>query len=204
MALAVEADVRGVLSEEREKKMVRAVNLAWQGWWDCNIRSQCPHARTRANIYFDLLMKRLQEEFASDPKAKFIYKNESFKIVFDDLVVVRFKKADDKGFGSNVPTEESLSFCEQEACIPGLLPDLQKVEIVYHLNVTQTAISAVVVQARDGEMRLWSYKLDMAANMGAAATVILLPQQPTPTTSSPTGDMVKPKESRQDKKLQDN
>jgi hypothetical protein len=108
--------------------------------------------------------------------------------VFDDKVLARFKKADEEGFGRNVPTQAVMMFCEAQADIPGL-PGLQKIEVLYHLDDLQTYISGISVQARDGDMRLWAYRLD--ASDGSQAPLPFPPPSPRPPYDA--SDLVHPR-----------
>jgi hypothetical protein len=87
-----------------------------------------------------------------------IRRDETAKFVVADQVVLRFKKADDRGLGSNIPTQASLEFTEQQYELPGM-PDVHKIEVVYALNRLQTQIDRVVAVARDGDALLWDYAI---------------------------------------------
>ena len=88
-----------------------------------------------------------------------IIKDETAKFLFDDRLLVRFKKDDGSGLGSNIETQAVLTFTDPQLVIPGL-PDVQKVDVVYRLNDLQTKIQSVAVSARDNAVRLWSYEID--------------------------------------------
>jgi hypothetical protein len=189
MTIAVEEDVRGVLGPEREEKIERALARAWEDWFEDPRRSMYSRwPRTRANMVFERIAARLQEEFADDPQVQFHFQDETIKVVFDDSVLVRFKKADEDGFGCNITTQATIAFCEAQADLPGL-PGLQKVEILYHLNDLQTYVSGITVQARDGDMRLWAYSLDAS---GAAQAPLPFPAPP-PRPPYDASDLVRPR-----------
>jgi hypothetical protein len=188
MTVAVESDVRQTLYTEREVKIARAFRAAWADWLDDPRRHQYRWARTRACIVFEHISARLQAEFADDPGVRFFFQDETIKIVFDDRVLVRCKKADDDGFGQNIPTQAAMTFCDAQGELPGL-SGYQKVEILYHLNDVQTLISAITVQARDGDMRLWEYELGAAD--GAAALPFIPPSVPPPKYDA--SELVRPR-----------
>jgi hypothetical protein len=183
-----EDDTRRVVTLVREAKLSRAFSEAWK-----DVRKDLGRysiwARTRANMMFERLAVRLQEAFIDDPGVRFEFANETVKITFDDKIVARVKKADSRGLGHNVQTETNDLFCDQSDMLPGFEP-LDKIEIVYVLNMYGTEIKRVMVQARDGEVLLWAYKIDDAA-LGTAAPVQPLPTPPAPPTTA--DDLVQPR-----------
>lgn len=194
MAAAVETDVRKILSPERVEKIRKAYSLAWDDWMKGPDKAKySTFARTRATMVFERLVARLLEVFSDDPGMKHFFKDETVKFVFDDKVVLRAKKGDERGLGSNIETQASLDFCSQQADIPGL-EGHQKVDVLYLLNKTATAIENIVVQARDGVVKLWEYSL----TKDAPANVIPIPLPEMPNTTAE--DMVKPKKSSEKKK----
>lgn len=191
MAVAIEGDVRAVLHPTREAKIARALTKAWQDWIDNPHRSLYSRwPRTRANMVFERIADRLQEEFADDLGVHFHFQDETIKVVFDDRIIVRFKKADEDGFGINIPTQATIAFCEAQAELPGL-PGLQKVEILYHLNELGTIIAGITAQARDGEMRLWAYPLAGGEADPASEPLPLPPPAPRPLYDA--ADLVSPR-----------
>lgn len=190
MAIPIEREVRGVVSPAREVKIAKAIALAWNDWYeDPKQRAQYGRwGRTRANMVFERMAARLQEVFADDLRVRFYFQDETIKVVFDDRLLVRFKKADEDGFGRNIPTQAAIAFCEPQADLPGL-PGLQKVEVLYHLNDLETYIAGITVQARDGDMRLWAYSLDAS---GAAQPPLPLPAPP-PRPPYDASDLVRPR-----------
>lgn len=180
-----EDDVRKVLTPERAAKLYRAIREAW-----ADVQqdiSRYPHwPRTRAAMVFERLKIRLQEQFATDTGVYFAFADETMKVVIDGKLVARCKKADNRGLGHNVPTEANDLFIEQ-----GCLFEAQdKVEVVYVLNTYATDISKVLVQARDGDVRLWAYEIDDAA-LGASTPLTPMPPRPMPPSSA--DDLVQPR-----------
>jgi len=189
MAIPIEVEVRDVLHLDREAKIERAFMRAWQDWLDNPQRAMYSRwPRTRANMLFERIADRLQEEFADDPGVQFHFQDETIKAAFDDRVLARFKKADEEGFGKNVPTQAVMMFCEAQADLPGM-PGLQKVEVLYHLDDLRTYISGISVQARDGDMRLWAYRLD--ASEGGQPPLPFPPPPPLPPYDA--SDLVHPR-----------
>jgi hypothetical protein len=179
-----EDDTRRIITGPREAKIYQAFQEAWEDVRKDRSRYSI-WPRTRANMVFERLAVRLQEQFIDDPSVRFEFANETVKIIFDDKIVVRVKKADGRGLGHNVQTGMNDLFCDQAGFGP-----LDKIEIVYVLNVFETEIKRVMVQARDGDVRLWAYQMGDAA-LGTTAPVTPLPPQPLPPSTA--DDLVQPR-----------
>jgi hypothetical protein len=93
------------------------------------------------------------------------------------------------GLGHNVRTDANDLFCDQ-ATLAFAAP-LDKIEIVYVVNKLGTEISKVLVQARDGETRLWAYEIDDTA-LATVAPVTPLPT-PAPSVVPDVADLVQPR-----------
>ena len=85
-------------------------------------------------MVFDFIKRRALEEFDGDPNIRAIPKGQTAHFLFRDQVLVRFKKANVSGLGSNIETQAVLDFIDHEQTIPGSLPDLFRVEVCYHLD----------------------------------------------------------------------
>jgi hypothetical protein len=80
MAIPVEIEVRGVLRPDREAKIERAIMHAWQDWLDNPQRAMYSRwPRTRANMVFERIADRLQEEFSGDPSVQFHFEDETIR-----------------------------------------------------------------------------------------------------------------------------
>lgn len=136
-------DVRKIITPIREAKIYRAFHQAWTDWVQDRARySRWP--RTRANMFFERLAIRLQEQFADDPGFHFTFHNETVKIVVDQKLLARCKKADGRGLGHNIQTGANDLFCDQASL--SIVVPFDKVEIVYVVNKLGTEISKVLVQ----------------------------------------------------------
>lgn len=196
MATTNESEVRAILTPDREAKIDRAYNQAWNDWSDSPHKPKLSRwPRTRANNVFEYLVNYLIEEFSSDAGVRFIFHTETFKLIFDERLVVRFKYASKRGLGANVDTQAVFDYCDPQTDLPGM-PSLQKVEIDYNLNVTETAIAEIAVIARNGKKRLWSYNINATGAAGAEVVPLLPPSQPVPSVE----DMVTPRRTKKAKK----
>jgi hypothetical protein len=169
----VEADeevVRSVLAPY-ETKLFRAVHDAWDEWKALELGGRLLFpARSRACLVHDFMVQRACAAFSGDSAVRVIRRDETAKFVFADQVLLRFKKADDTGLGSNIETQATLNFVEQQQELPGI-PNVHKVEAVYILNKLSTQIERIVVVARDGDVRLWDYVIAPATT----AEIVTLP-----------------------------
>jgi hypothetical protein len=177
MIRAVEEIVRGVL-RSYEDAIFKVVHGAWSDWRELPLGGRLLFpGRTRACLVHDFMVQRAIAAWTGARAVRVIRQDETAKFVVADQVLLRFKKADDRGLGSNIPTQASLIFTEQQYDLPGI-PNVHKIEVVYVLNRLQTQIDRVVVVARDGDDLLWDYVIAPATT----AEVISLPTQ----TSEPT------------------
>jgi hypothetical protein len=158
--MITEQTAREIITTERATAIHKSFHQAWNDVRKDRSRYAIWN-RTRANMVFERLAVRLQENFANDNGVSFSFANETVRALFDDKINARCKKADDRGLGHNVPTVANDLFCAQSS-LPGLEPP-GKIEIVYVLNFFGTEISRIMVQARDGDARLWAYEIDDAA-----------------------------------------
>jgi hypothetical protein len=185
--MTTEDDVRAILDGVRQAKLYRAIHAAWEDVQPD--RPKYPYwPRTRANMHFERMAARLQEQFADDPGVKFVFANETVKIIFDQKLMARCKKADNRGLGHNVPTFTNDLFCAQSS----FLAPLGQVEVVYFLDDYATEIREIVVQARDGDARLWFFPIDDTA-LAPTVPVVPLPTSPAPATTADVESMVQPR-----------
>lgn len=156
MTEADENVVRSILAPY-EAKLFQTVHGAWDDWKALGLGGRLLFpGRTRACLVHDFMVQRANAIFSGDPVVRMVRRDETAKFVFANQVALRFKKADDNGLGSNIETEATLDFVEQQQELPGI-PNVHKVEVVYILNKLRTQIERVVVVARDGDVRLWNY-----------------------------------------------
>lgn len=156
MEYPTEDEVREIL-REHEERLDRALRLAWDDWLKVPNRSRY-RARTRANMVFDFICVRINEAFEGVDGVRVLNRHDTMKVVFRDRLLVRFKKANRDGLGSNIPTQEVLRFIDPQLNLPGL-SDAIRVEITYRLDPLATRIASLAVTARERFRKLWSYEL---------------------------------------------
>lgn len=169
MTLADQTAVEATL-KDFEPALLRIVHGAWAEVRKLPLEAPLEFARTRACLVQDIMVRRAKAEFADDPRVRMVSRDETVKFVFDEAVIARFKKADASGLGSNIQTQAVMQFVDQQQELPGL-PDVHKIEVLYHLNKLQTQIEHVMVVARDDDQMLWDYPL----RAGESAQVVMFP-----------------------------
>lgn len=156
-----EALVRSVLGKNGRDKVIRA---AVAGAWDTFLEKYPERAwwrrkTTRAGLVWEHSVENAIAAFSDDPGVKPIPHDDTVSIIFDQLVLLRFKKADLELRTRNYPTPLANMFHQHEARLPGF-EDLQRVEAAYVLNQFQTRIDWVGIVARDKKKTIWNWELD--------------------------------------------
>jgi hypothetical protein len=99
-----------------EQRLRTCIDRAWADYLTISIRHKFRFTRTRANIVFDLIAGNVLVEL-----------DETIKLLVDDVLLLRIKKANEAGLGSNISTQAVIELVSQEPEIPRLLPDLHKI-----------------------------------------------------------------------------
>ena len=158
---------------------------AWDDWrkspqsavWRCK--------RGRANFVWEQIIHRAHIAFDGRPEVRIISGHETFSFLARDRVLFRCKLGDETGLSKNFPTQLALAYHDQDADLFGL-PKVHRVEIVYTLNKLETAISDVLVVARNDDAVLWTYSLQ-----DPGAEVIPLELATKPKKQTPSKDLVR-------------
>jgi hypothetical protein len=117
------------------------------------------------------------------------------KFLFRGQVLVRLKKANKRGLGSNIATQATIEFIDPQ--LPLLeLPPIFHVEVLYEENNLATQIQSVSAACRQGNHRLWSYELEKpsAATVTPLATQVVV--NPEPAYVQPREKSEKPEDER--------
>lgn len=107
MPIANQDEVKAILADF-ETRLQSVVDRAWAEWREHPNKGRYLFARTRANILFDSIARMAMEEFDEDPNIHMIVKNQTVQFLFRDQVLVRFKKGNSSGVGSNIETQAVL------------------------------------------------------------------------------------------------
>ena len=197
MPVPKQEDVKAVLTDF-ETRLRAVVDRAWQDWqMEPNKGRFVFLPRVRAVVVFDFIARHAVTEFDKDPHIKVIFKGQqTLHFLFKNKVLVRFKKGNAKGVGSNIRTQAVLDFIDPQRTIPGLVPEIMKVEVCYAPDSIGLAIEEVAVVARNRVQRIWAYPLDRGVSAGK---VIDMPSRP-PDMSPP---VVEPRQPKPEEKPQD-
>lgn len=173
------------------------VEKAWQEWEAFPQRAILVFPkRFRANFIFDAIARLSIQEFGGDPDVQVFPKKQTVHFLIRNQVYLRFKKGNAKGVGSNIETQAVLDFIDPQRSIPGLLPDVFRIEICWQPNDLGTRLSDVAVVSRDFDKRRWAYSLPNGAKKETAPVVPLRPRTPLSTGAPP---VVTPKRRKDDK-----
>lgn len=171
-------EVQAVLSDF-EERLRGVVDRGWKEWSDSGLMGRLIFKRTGSNNAYDMIARHAVAEFDEDPLVHVINKPGTIMLLVRDQVLIRFKKGNAKGVGSNIETQAVLDFVDPNADIPGLLPELMKVEVCYQTDFLGKRLEDVAVVARNRSRRVWAYPLRPAA----AGEIIPLPQLLPPDTT---------------------
>lgn len=145
-----------------EPRLRAVVDRGWREWMDLGLAGRFIFGRVQSNIVFDFIARHAISEFADDPDIHVIPKNCSVKFLFRDQVLVRFKKANASGVGSNIETTATLDFIDPQREFPDFLKEVYKIEVCYQTDRLGAEIDEVAIVARDRKTRIWAYALDPA------------------------------------------
>jgi hypothetical protein len=179
-------NVRGILTDF-EQRILSILEKAWAEWLEMPKKGKLS-ARSRASVVFDFIKNHAIDEFHADPNIHVIPKGQTVKFLFRDQVLVRFKKANSKGIGSNIETQAVLQFVDPQISIPNFLPDIYKIEVCYVLDRLATKMEMIAVTKRDRRRKIWSYPI----HGSVADNVIHLPHAP-PSGGSDEPPIVRPR-----------
>ncbi len=174
-----------VAPQELVKKELEAFELrmrdilegAWANW-QAMPNKALMSPRSRASVVFDFIKARALAEFDGDPDVRPIPKGQTVHFMFRGQVLVRFKKANSAGLGSNIETQAVIEFVDPQFSLFAL-PPIYHVEVCYHLDKLATHMATLAVTARQRNTKLWAYELERPAS----AVVVPMPETPPSDTA---------------------
>jgi hypothetical protein len=193
MPIPSQPEVKAILKDFEER--IRAiVDRAWKEWLAIPDRARFVFIRrVRAVLVFDFIARHAIAEFENDPNIHVIVKSrQTVHFLFKDILLVRFKLGNSKGVGSNIETQAVLDFIDPQGVIPGLVPEIMKVEVCYSPDDLGIDLQEVAVVARNRRRRIWAYPIER----GDGAEVVGIPPR-MPDTTPP---VVEPRLPQQDEK----
>lgn len=161
MPIPDQAVVRETLAKHgRDVAIYKAMDTGWD-----IVRKRFPdQARwrrksTRAGLVWEYGVDSLIESMAGGPGVHIASHHDTVSFVFDDLVLVRLKKASVELQSSNYPTDLATAFHDHAADLFGFA-GLHRVEATYVLNQIETTPIWIGIVAREGKSHLWNFELD--------------------------------------------
>ena len=143
---------------------------------------------------WEYMVRNAIEAFDDDAGVKPIKHNDTMSFIFDQQVLLRFKKADIELRSRNYPTLLALLFHQHQADIFGY-EGLHRVEAAYVLSRFESDLDWVGIVARENHKPLWNFELD-----AGGAAIERLPVRPTP---APAADRVMRVKTEDDKKREE-
>jgi hypothetical protein len=140
-------------------------------------------ARSRASIVHDFVVHAIRSSFDTINDVELVEINKLFMMVVGCDLALRFKKLDEGMRASNIPTQQSLDFSNQDD-LPGI-ESITHLDAGYRLNALQTIIEGVYICCPNGSAVLWYFEIE--PEEGEANNVVSLPRpgapSPRPTIS---------------------
>ncbi|MBE0577831.1 hypothetical protein [Devosia sp.] len=162
-----EDEVKEILKPFEGKLMEAHLN-AFARWIASPERATNRFQRTMSTMMYDFIVQEVGVVLDDLPGVHRIDRAESVKYLFDDRVLVRFKRGNKDGLGRNIETKAEYEFIDPRECFMGL-PEIWKVEALWYPNKLATKLDKVKIVARDINAKIWSYEI------GAEADTALLP-----------------------------
>jgi hypothetical protein len=156
MSLPIEKEVREAL-EPFNKRIRKVLDKGFRDF----LAKRGPgnlHKRTDSADVFDSVIRAAIGEFSGKAGIQVFSTGSTACFLFGGKVLARFKKANRRGRGANIPTGANDDFLN-----PGIpfadAPEAMKVEICWKVNDLGTGYTSILVTARDGAGHLWSYEM---------------------------------------------
>jgi hypothetical protein len=175
MATPLQDTVRSILAKNNRSAILRSsIVKAWnmvgaaypdRAWW----RRQSTHA----GLVWEYAVNNLVMATSDDEGVQSLPHLDTMSFIFDDVVLVRLKKADLQLKSRNYPTQLASLFHKHDEDLFGF-QGLQRVEAAYVLNRFKTGISWIGVVARQGTRVVWQLELDAT---GAVVEPLRLPER---------------------------
>ena len=175
MPIPIENHVKQILEKlDREKKLLEAIRHGWISRTNHPGNNQWRRKSTRAHVVWEAATQKAIELFADDSGVRVIQHYDTLSYVFDDAVLLRFKKTGLTLRSSNIQTTLSSLFHDHKSDLFGH-QGLQRVEACYVLNRWESEIVWAGIVARENKAHLWHFELDTPD-----ADAIVLPFQSAP------------------------
>jgi len=189
----IESYVRQVLARNnREQKLLAAQRHGWEARKTYPGNNEWRRKTTRAAIVWEATVKKAVESLGDDPGVRPLPHFDTMSFIFDDAVLLRFKKADLMLRSSNVQTTLAELYHDHDSDLFGQA-GLQRVEACYVLNRFETDIVWAGAVARENRAHLWHF--EFAASV-MESKILPFPERPKGSTA----DLAKPRKAEKNPK----
>ena len=187
MAVPSEDLVRQVLADRDRNRIIRSSILsAWR-----EVRATYPQVSwfrrktTIRGLMWEHAVSNLIDGLSADRGIHVQRHLDTISFVFDEIVLLRVKKANVELRTCNYPTELAGLFYEHQIELFGF-PGVQRVEAAYVLNRFETEVDWVGIVAWGGGRQLWHFEIEEVPTIRSISSL----QQPV---RRPTSQLAKPK-----------
>ncbi len=155
-----EDEVRQIIAEAHRRRLRTCHYDAFRRWEDRPASERKDlSARSRANNIHDYVVTRAAELFDGLPGVAIVDRRDVggyFSLVFNDVIVARFKKFRDDSFATcGIATQEQQRFALQEPPLTGMRTSTNLV-VGYLLDEFEASISRIAIACSKGEELLWA------------------------------------------------
>lgn len=177
-------------------KIRNAIKNAVNGYYQGNTYSASRYrhsARTAANICHDEIIEEIKRELDGTTGVRFQSKKGLFVVIVNGIVVLRFKKFNNKLLSSGVVTQQSMAFNLQDSVqleFEEEMPPDGLLHIGYIVNKLKSGVSGVYVTYRYGNNNVWTWDITaekVAETVTFPAEVASLPQRRIKAKDQATG-----------------
>ena len=121
-------------------------------------RAAFDHPRVFANVVWSLFRNEATARFTGFPGVTLTHKFNTFGIVVNNQVMLRFKRVDRRGMSRNYATQTSLKFYAQ--CeLPGIPAVCPRAEIGWREDDVRLGLADLCIVMRDGSRLAWRYSI---------------------------------------------
>lgn len=145
-------------ANDRDVRCREAVEQAWDHCRSLADRAWWRRKSTSAALMWEYSVNNAVAAFADDPGVKVIAHQDTTSFIFDDKVLLRFKRAGLSLMSSNYPTSLANLFHSHAKDLFGF-DGHHRVEIVHVPNRFDTALDWIGVVAREQKHILWDFEL---------------------------------------------
>jgi hypothetical protein len=169
-------------------ELVGIVHDAWADWLANPIAPNMQNKRVRADVVWNQMVTHAKNRLDGQAGVRVKSMAPWDGVMIGDKIFLRLKKADDRLFSRNYPTQSAMAFVDQDQ---DLFEGIARADLVYVLDESETEIEHVAVVQRHKNSIAWVVDLMGAAPM--AQEVIPFPTAPVQDGSSVADRIIKPK-----------